>query len=364
MTQLEVLDLHKRYGNIVALNGLSFSVVQGQFLTLLGPSGCGKSTTLMTIAGFVDANAGSIRLGGRDITALPPERRGMGVVFQDYALFPHLSVLNNVMFPLRMRGWRRSKAEQKAREMLALVELDEHDAVPAQLSGGQRQRVALARALVFDPAVLLMDEPLSALDRRLRQTMQFELRRIQARTAATVVYVTHDQDEALALSDVVGVMRDGVFEQIGTPDQVYRNPANSFVANFVGESNRMKVKIRARSRDRICATPVNASSATQKPMYASSAPTGLAEGLFIVRPEDIRIRHDDGDDDRSATGLRGQVTDTIFLGDHIRVEVVLEHGDRWTAKLTSQNNGDNRGLDKGRSVRVAWDARAARVVPF
>ena len=234
---LSIRGLRKSYGAFTALDEVDLDVARGEFVALLGPSGCGKSTTLMAVAGFVEPDDGSIMLPGENITRLAPEKRRMGVVFQDYALFPHLSVLDNVAFPLRMRGFGRREREEKALAALEQVQLPKKSirARPAELSGGQSQRVAVARALVFDPVMLLMDEPLAALDSRLRQHLQFELRHLQDRLDTTVIYVTHDQEEALVLADRIVVMRDGRFEQVGTPREVYEKPANAFVAGFLGE---------------------------------------------------------------------------------------------------------------------------------
>jgi mannopine transport system ATP-binding protein len=233
-----VRDVTKAYGAVVAISGVSLDVRAGEFLSLLGPSGSGKTTLLTMIAGFETPNAGTIHLGQRDITHVPPNHREIGMVFQRYALFPHMSVAQNIGFPLRMR--RRSKAEiaQKVKAALELVQLEGFGGrMPHQLSGGQQQRVALARALIFEPPVLLMDEPLGALDKKLREQMQIEIKRIQQRLGVTVIYVTHDQEEALTMSDRVAVVSDGEFAQIGTPIELYQQPHTPFVADFIGKMN-------------------------------------------------------------------------------------------------------------------------------
>ena len=233
---LSVRGLRKTYGDAVAVDDISFDLHRGEFLTLLGESGSGKSTTLMMIAGFETPTAGSITLEGKDLTRTPAHKRGLGVVFQNYALFPNMSVADNVAYPLRMRGVGRKERRERAMSALDLVKLTTHaDHFPAELSGGQQQRVALARALVFDPAVLLMDEPLGALDKKLREHLQAEIRMLHRDHGVTVIYVTHDQVEALTISDRIAVMRDGKIEQLGDPHEIYASPSSSFVADFVGE---------------------------------------------------------------------------------------------------------------------------------
>ncbi len=234
-----VLDrVGKSFGKFQAIDNVSLTIRQGEFLTLLGPSGSGKTTLLMMIAGFLSTDSGTIRLNDQDITPLPPEKRNFGMVFQGYALFPHLSVVENVAFPLQIRGRPKAEIEMRVAEALELVKLsDRRDRLPRQLSGGQQQRVALARAMVFRPHLLLLDEPLSALDKKLRAEMQDELKRLHRQVGLTFIYVTHDQDEALSMSDRIVVMRDGKVVQEGVPSDLYRKPASTFVAGFLGKSN-------------------------------------------------------------------------------------------------------------------------------
>jgi putative spermidine/putrescine transport system ATP-binding protein len=242
---LELRGLSKSYdGRTRALDGVNLTAERGEFLTFLGPSGSGKTTTLMLIAGFETATAGDIVVDGTSITRVPPHRRGIGVVFQNYALFPHRTALQNVMFPLLMRRQPKTQAEIKSREMLAMVGLDRLvDRYPRELSGGQQQRIALARALVFDPALLLLDEPLGALDKNLREALQIEIKRVQRSLGVTTIFVTHDQSEAMAMSDRIVVFDGGRIQQAGTPLQVYDRPANAFVARFVGDSNLLSARI-------------------------------------------------------------------------------------------------------------------------
>jgi spermidine/putrescine ABC transporter ATP-binding subunit len=236
--ELKVEGVTKRFGEVLALDGVSLAVAEGELLTILGPSGSGKTTLLKVVAGFEMPDAGSVRVDGAAITALPPARRDIGMVFQNYALFPHLTVKGNVAFPLEMRNVARPEIERRVGDALALVELAGYEArLPRQLSGGQQQRVALARAIVFNPRLLLLDEPFGALDRKLRETMQLEVRRLQRRLGLTTIFITHDQEEALVLSDRIAVMNKGAIQQIAGTTEIYERPANDFVADFVGESN-------------------------------------------------------------------------------------------------------------------------------
>jgi putative spermidine/putrescine transport system ATP-binding protein len=236
--ELRVEGVTKRFGEVLALDGVSLEVAEGELLTILGPSGSGKTTLLKVVAGFEAPDAGTVRVDGAEITALPPARRDIGMVFQNYALFPHLTVKGNVAFPLEMRNIARAEIERRVAEALVLVELAGYEArLPRQLSGGQQQRVALARAIVFNPRLLLLDEPFGALDRKLRETMQLEVRRLQRRLGLTTIFITHDQEEALVLSDRIAVMNKGTIQQIATTTEIYERPANDFVADFVGESN-------------------------------------------------------------------------------------------------------------------------------
>ncbi len=238
--------LTKRYDDVVAVDDISLDIAAGEFVSLLGPSGSGKTTTLMMVAGFQDVTAGAITVGDREISRLPPHQRDIGVVFQHYALFPHMRVAENIGFPLRMRDVSKAESRRRVEEAMRLVQLETYgDRYPRQLSGGQQQRVALARAVVFEPGLALMDEPLGALDRQLREQMQFEIKRLQNTLGITVIYVTHDQEEALVMSDRIAVMNRGRVEQYATPDELYNRPATAFVATFVGESNAIGGRVTA-----------------------------------------------------------------------------------------------------------------------
>ncbi len=354
---LSIRGLTKRYGAFTALDGVDLDVKRGEFVALLGPSGCGKSTTLMAVAGFVEPDEGSIVLSGEDITRLAPEKRRMGVVFQDYALFPHLSVLDNVAFPLRMRGIGRREREEKALAVLEQVQLPRKSihSRPSELSGGQRQRVAVARALVFDPVMLLMDEPLAALDRRLRQHLQFELRHLQERLDTTVIYVTHDQEEALVLSDRIVVMRDGRFEQVGTPREVYESPANAFVAGFLGESNSLPVSVTKRDSSSVYAGYDGCKALMRVPGAFPDA-----EGLLVVRPERLRI---EANPQEGRPALPARIVDIVFLGDRLRAELSLPHGVAWTASIPVGEAGEYvEKLRRGAEVSLTWSPADARLL--
>jgi putative spermidine/putrescine transport system ATP-binding protein len=315
---VEVAGAAKRYGDVVAVAGIDLDVASGEFFTMLGPSGSGKTTTLRMIAGFERPDAGTIRLGGRDVTRVAPYDRDVNTVFQDYALFPHMNVGENVGYGLKVKRTPRAERARRVGEVLEMVRLQGYAGrKPAQLSGGQRQRVALARAIVNRPQVLLLDEPLGALDLKLRQEMQVFLKQLQTELGITFVYVTHDQEEALTMSDRLAVFNDGRIEQVGAPAEVYERPLTEFVAGFVGTSNVLE-----RGGRRIS-----------------------------VRPERVRI----GDE-----GEPGQIADVVFVGSFIRVLVDLASGERVTA--VRPNDGDPPRA--GAPVRLSWrDADAFPIQP-
>jgi spermidine/putrescine ABC transporter ATP-binding subunit len=309
----------KRYGPTLALDAVSLVVRDGEFLSLLGPSGCGKTTTLNVVAGFVSPDAGRIRLDDEDVTYLPPWQRGLGVVFQSYALFPHMTVAENVAFGLRERGVPRGEIDTRVKEALALVRLPAASALrPAQLSGGMQQRVALARALVIRPRVLLLDEPLAALDRKLREEMRAELREIQRAVGITTVFVTHDQDEALGLSDRVAVMNAGRIEQLGSPRDVYDQPATPFVADFIGASSALEGRVLDGH------TVALAGGRTLEVRLAQPLRPG-AEVRLLVRPERLELGGS------GPNALPARVTSAMFLGDRSEVRLELEGGQRVVA---------------------------------
>jgi putative spermidine/putrescine transport system ATP-binding protein len=308
--EVQLHGLSRNYGAVVALDRLDLTVRAGELIALLGPSGCGKTTTLRLVAGLEDADAGQITVGGKDITRLSASKRDMGMVFQAYSLFPHMTVKQNVAFGLRLRRISSDQRNRRAMEMLALVELDtQANRYPHQISGGQQQRVALARALAIEPQVLLLDEPLSALDAKVRAQLRDQIRRIQLEVGITTLFVTHDQEEALAIADRVGVMRNGRLEQLAPPTEVYSRPATPFVAEFVGLSNRL-------------AGMVSGSTVTVRgrdlPLVDRSTPPGPA--IALVRPEAVTLASDSTGD---SGPLVGTVIATTFLGATSRVTVDL-----------------------------------------
>jgi putative spermidine/putrescine transport system ATP-binding protein len=310
--EVRLRGLTRYYGDVVAAQDLNLTIDAGEFVTLLGPSGSGKTTTLMMLAGFVEPSAGDILVDGRSVVDLPPHRRDIGVVFQNYALFPHMSVFENVAFPLRMRHVGRAAARQRVQEALDMVQLGDLGYRRInQLSGGQQQRVALARALVFQPPLLLMDEPLGALDRKLREQMQIEIKRIQHALGVTVVYVTHDQDEALMLSDRIAVMNTGTIHQIGTPDEIYEQPATAFVAEFVGESNFLDGLVEA-----VAARGVTVRLPGGVCVHGPATPVEKGQRLKVmIRPEVLRLRTHVGSDADNA--VDGVVEEVVYLGQAI-----------------------------------------------
>ncbi len=307
-------------GRAAAVADLDLEIQRGEFLTLLGPSGSGKTTTLMMLAGFEAPGAGTIEMEGRRIEGTPPHRRGIGVVFQNYALFPHMTVAGNIAFPLSIRGVPRAEAARRVEEVLAMVRLPGLGARrPAQLSGGQQQRVALARALVFRPSLVLMDEPLGALDRQLREELQLEIRHLHRRLGVTVVYVTHDQSEALTMSDRIAVFRAGRIMQLGTPEEVYERPANAFVAGFVGENNRLDGVVEASGGE---GTRIRLPGGTVLLGAPSALPAG-APAVLSLRLERIVVRPS------AVPGpnlVEGRLEEVIYLGDHRRLRLRLPDG--------------------------------------
>lgn len=352
---LEMIGVCKSYGTVAALVPTSFRVEQGELLTLLGPSGSGKTTLLGLAAGIVDPDAGRILFHGKDVTDLPTHERGIGMVFQRYTLFPNKTVAENVAFPLRVRKRSDREITERVRHFLDLVSLNkEADRYPSQISGGQAQRVALARALVFDPAILLMDEPLGALDRRLRQTLQDEIRRIQRATKVPTLYVTHDQEEAMHLSDRIAVVRDGAIAEIGPPRKIYETPDSHWIAAFIGDVNARPVeRWRATSAGKVRATLPEVGEADAR-IYTSISEEQPA--VLIVRPERCRIV-------RSATqvanSFSGVVTETTYLGPTQRVRMTLDGG--WSVfALCPSYTGT---VDVGESAYLEFDAAAAALVP-
>jgi putative spermidine/putrescine transport system ATP-binding protein len=326
---LRLDNVKKNYGPVVAVAGVDLVVKEGEFFTLLGPSGSGKTTLLRMIAGFERPDSGRIELGGRDVTSLPPHLRDTNTVFQDYALFPHMTVAQNIGYGLRVKGVpsaERRRRVERALKMVRLVGLDQRR--PNQLSGGQRQRVALARAVINEPEVLLLDEPLGALDLKLRQEMQLELKRIQQEVGITFVYVTHDQEEALTMSDRMAVMANGQIEQIGSPVEVYERPATEFVAGFIGISNVLE-----------------------------------RNGVrFVVRPEKIRMLAEGEEADPGTTIEPGTVQQIVYVGMSTRYLVRLDRGEQLVAVRQNMDAAGDAQRYQGRPVRLAWTAEHTYVL--
>ena len=354
---LQIQRLRKTYDDVVAIDNVSLDVRKGEFMTFLGPSGSGKSTTLYIVAGFQEPTEGRVLLDGKPLLSVAPNKRNIGMVFQRYTLFPHLTVGENVAFPLRVR--RRPEAEVKAKveEMLALVHLAEcRDRMPAQLSGGQQQRVAIARALAYDPPVLLMDEPLSALDKKLREEIQLELRRIHQETGVTILYVTHDQEEALRLSDRIAVFNQGAIEQVGTGEELYANPASRFVASFIGNSNFLPVKVTANRESGMSGVFPNGHAVAAAGHGAALA--AGEDGALMIRPEQMRIRalqnaHGEG-------GLAVTVRDITYLGDAMHYAVATPWQQEISIRMPAAHRHDS-GLSIGTQAFVEWDARDVRL---
>ncbi|MDT1060968.1 ABC transporter ATP-binding protein [Paracoccus sp. CPCC 101403] len=327
---LELSGVNKRFGEQIAVEDFSLSVEKGEFISLLGPSGCGKTTTLQMIAGFLEPSGGTIRLNGRDLAQVKPAKRGLGIVFQSYALFPHMTAAENVAFGLEMRGIARAERAGRVSEAMQMVGLAGYeDRYPRRMSGGQQQRVALARALVFKPEVLLLDEPLSNLDAKMREDMQIELRRLQRTIGTTTILVTHDQQEALALSDRIVVMSRGRIEQIGTPFETYENPASRFVAGFLGKTNDFAAR--------------NESGAIRCGGVVLSAPEGLSPGAVTLslRPEKIFF---------AEQGLAAEIRNRVFQGNAWLYQCDTEAG---PAMVIRQNDGAP-PVGEGQKVFLNW----------
>jgi putative spermidine/putrescine transport system ATP-binding protein len=345
---VSLVNLRRTYGGLHALDGLSLDIEPGEMVVLLGPSGCGKTTALRILAGLDHADEGEVRVGGEDISRVPANKRDMGMVFQAYSLFPHLTVRDNVAFGLRLRGQDRTRRVQRAREMLELVGLTQFESRYAhELSGGQQQRVALARALAIEPSVLLLDEPLSALDAKVRVQLREEIRRVQLDVGTTTLFVTHDQEEALAVADRVGVMNAGRLDQIAGPTELYARPATQFVAEFVGLSNRMATEV-TDGKAQVLGRQVG--------LLEGSVSSGAGEAL--VRPEALHVDADEGED------ANGRVVSVAFLGPFSRVQCRLvggpDDGELVVAQLPSASV---QHLAQDQSVRVGVEADAVLVVP-
>lgn len=346
---VEFERVQKSYdGETLVVKDLNLSMPRGEFLTMLGPSGSGKTTCLMMLAGFETATHGDIRLGGISINNIPPHKRGIGMVFQNYALFPHMTIAENLSFPLEVRKMGKSEREAKVKRALDMVEMGTFGGRrPAQLSGGQQQRVALARALVFEPELVLMDEPLGALDKQLREKMQFEIKAIADNLGITVVYVTHDQTEALTMSDRVAVFQDGRIQQLAPPDQLYESPENSFVAQFIGENNTMEGVVKQISGSKALVELDGGELIDCKPVNVSK----VGERTRVsIRPE--RVEYNKERLHADAHTLKAEVLEFIYMGDIFRTRLRVAGNDEFIIK--TRNAPDQVRLKPGQQIEIGW----------
>lgn len=349
-------EVQKSYdGETLVVKNLNIDIERGEFLTLLGPSGSGKTTSLLMLAGFEPVTHGEIMLEGRTINHVPPYKRNIGMVFQNYALFPHMTVAENLAFPLQVRRMARAEIETRIARALDMVRLSgfEHRR-PNQLSGGQQQRVALARALVFDPKIVLMDEPLGALDRQLRERMQYEIKHIHESLGVTVVYVTHDQAEALTMSNRIAVFNDGLVQQLASPEGLYERPENAFVAQFIGENNRLHGTVKHLNAT-TCTVEIGQSSLIKA--LAVNVTTEGQRATLSLRPERVRINPPNG---LMPNVFEAQVEELIYLGDHIRTRVSVCGQDDFIVKVP--NAAGHEALRKGDRVRVGWTIEDCRAL--
>jgi len=348
---IELQNATKKFGDVVALDNITLAIKDNEFFTLLGPSGCGKTTLLRAIAGFDGLTSGSVHLYGEDIASLPPNHRPVNTVFQQYALFPHINVSENVMFGLRRLKRSETESKQRVAEVLDLVQLSEFaQRLPSQLSGGQQQRVALARALAPSPKVLLLDEPLSALDLKLRQAVRLELQQIQHETGITFIFVTHDQEEALTMSDRIAVLSEGRLQQIGSSRDIYESPQSKFVADFIGETNLIDVTVKSISSGKAVCELLSGQEIT----CPAAQEATVGPGSISIRPERISI------DRGESPLLAGTVTRHVYLGTDLQVEVTLTNDE--TINLRMQNSDNIKVPETKQKIGVSFKEEAARLL--
>ena len=354
MSDVELANLTRRYGETLAVDDVSLRVEEGEFFSLLGPSGCGKTTTLRMIAGFVRPDEGRVFIGGEDMTFLPPEKRGIGIVFQNYAIFPHMNVFDNIAFGLKMRKVPRRESRARVERALEQVNLGGYESrYQRELSGGEQQRVALARVLVTEPRILLLDEPLSALDKKLREEMKYWIKELQQSLGITTVYVTHDQGEALTMSNRIAVFNDGVIQQLSTPEGLYERPENAFVAQFIGENNRLIGTVAERDGDS-CSVTVGG-----RPVQALAVRCGdRGEATTLsLRPERVVVAPEAGS---CPNVFDAVVEELIYLGDHVRSRLRLLGHEEFIVK--APNSGTHRPMRVGETVQVGWSAEDCRAL--
>ena len=353
------VDIQKSYdGESLVVKNLNLDVAQGEFLTMLGPSGSGKTTCLMMLAGFEPATHGEIFLKDQPINRVPPHKRGIGMVFQNYALFPHMTVRENLAFPLQVRKMSTSETEERVKRALDMVQLGGFgDRRPAQLSGGQQQRVAVARSLVFDPDLVLMDEPLGALDKNLREQMQYEIKHIHENLGLTVVYVTHDQSEALTMSNRIAVFDDGIIQQCAPPEVLYEEPENAFVAHFIGENNRLIGTVTEDNGDEVVVNVDNDGGiVTAKKVNIDGVGSRTTLSL---RPERVTVAPEPG---TMPNVFTAKAEELIYLGDHIRTRFSVCGNDEFIVKIP--NSDEHAHLKEGESVEIGWKAGNCRALDY
>jgi len=356
MIDVELIHLTKIYHEVIAVKNVNIEIRHGEFLFLLGPSGCGKTTTLRIVGGLETPTEGFVKIKGDTVNHLPPEKRDTATVFQNWALFPHKTVFENVAFGLTMRKMKKKLIRDKVHQYLDMIDLSEYgDRYPNQLSGGQKQRVALARALVVEPAVLLLDEPLSALDLKLRQQMRFEIRRLQKELNITTIFVTHDQTEALAMADRIVIMNQGRVEQIGTPHDIYHHPGSTFISDFIGETNFFKGRISAVSEE-TCHIVLNGGDILQCVLHGEGPPTG--EGCVSVRPERIFLHRNVPPGDKNV--LQGRILDVTFMGSTVRRHVEFNGG---MVNVDQLAGAADDGFRQSETVYMEMDPRDCLLLP-
>ena len=344
-------------GEVLVVKNLNLDIAKGEFVTMLGPSGSGKTTTLMMLAGFETPTNGEIFLDGMPISKIPPYEREIGMVFQNYALFPHMTVYENLAFPLRVRKIPKDEADKKIDKALSMVSLQGFAArMPGQLSGGQQQRVAVARSLVFDPQLVLMDEPLGALDKNLRESMQYEIKHIHESIGVTVVYVTHDQSEALTMSNRIAVFNDGKIQQISTPDVLYEKPDNSFVAQFIGENNQIKGKVKSVNGKNCIVVTDNGDEIVSLKVNVNAVGE---TSMLSLRPERVWVNIDNKDYENN---FDAKVEELIYLGDHVRTRVKVCGNNQFIVKIP--NSSDHSDLKEGATVKLSWKSADTRALDF
>lgn len=353
---VQFVDVQKSYdGETLVVKNLNLSVAQGEFVTLLGPSGSGKTTCLMMLAGFETATHGEIILDGNPINHVSPHKRDIGMVFQNYALFPHMTVSENLAFPLRVRKLAASEIDDRVNKALNMVQLGEFGArLPGQLSGGQQQRVAVARALVFEPKLVLMDEPLGALDKQLREQMQYEIKHIHENLDVTVIYVTHDQGEALTMSNRIAVFNDGIIQQLAPPDDLYEEPENAFVAQFIGENNVLFGTVKQISNG-ICDVEVSDGNTVQAKVVNIEGENSRT--TLSLRPERVTVQPEPG---TCANVVPAKVEEVIYLGDHVRTRVSLCGQSDFVVKIPNSHGHVN--LEYGQEISIGWQSEDCRAL--